>query len=141
MVKCFIEHPWGQQYWFLDDIITGQNGSYWTDLYVGQNLVPTDDTVNKVLIADLSARSSGYGVAVDKGDLSWGLANDVSGGSDAKGLCDYQFFSKTASAARLGFVGGYAGNGSTCGPSYLDLSSALSHSNWNFGARSAFVFD
>lgn len=141
MVKCFIEHPWGQQYWFLDDIITGQNGSYWTDLYVGQNLVPTDDTVNKVLIADLSARDSGYGVAVDKGDLSWGLANDVSGGSDAKGLCDYQYFSKTASSARLGYVGGDAYSGSLCGPSCLNLDSDLSSSRWFLGARSAFVFD
>ena len=141
MVKSFIEHPWGQQYWFIDDIITGQNGSYWTDLYVGQNLVPTDDTVNKVLIADLSARDSGYGVAVDKGDLSWGLANNMSGGSDAKGLCDYQSFSKTASSARLGRVGGYAVNGSGCGPSCLNLGNALSNSDWLFGARPAYVFD
>ena len=148
VVKMLIENPWGSKWEFLDGAVTDVTST--TGLYDGiylSNLLQENDTTSdkvlKGLVNPTGSVSNQYSNAIKTydstyGDALWGVWNN-NGGNSSAGLCDAHW--SNTSAQRLFLAGGSSTHGPSDGLGCLNCNNALSTSNWNIGARPAFVFD
>ena len=136
-VKVFgMENYWGNQRRRLVGWINNKGTQYVKMTYgtadgstaVGYNMTG-DGYINTGVT--VTSNVSGYTVKYSARN-AFGIVPYVGSGSETTYYCDGAWV--YTSDVYVANVGGYCGNGATCGAFYVNLNVAASHSTWSFGA-------